>query len=219
MQFDLNNYATVQERINRFFEMYPEGSIITELASDEKDWKQARYKATIRKDASQTYADATGYAFEVAGTPGANRFSHEENAETSAIGRALANLGGEFAKDAVNRASREEMSKVARMQDEAPFDQDGYRSPAPQQQQQQRPRPTGPMDPSAPVSEKQLAFIVDMLKAMGLALPSGEPDAAAIASYMQFEFEMENWPDINKGQATTAIDKLKAMRAAGERLG
>ena len=52
-----------------------------------------------------------GYAFEVAGS-GANRTSHEENCETSAIGRALANMG--YATSHKDRPSREEMSKASR---------------------------------------------------------------------------------------------------------
>jgi len=53
---------------------------------------------------------STGYAFEVDGGYGANKTSALENCETSAIGRALANMGLHGNK----RASREEMSKVER---------------------------------------------------------------------------------------------------------
>jgi hypothetical protein len=53
---------------------------------------------------------ASGLAFEIEGTSGANKTSALENAETSAIGRALANAGYSGNK----RASREEMEKVAR---------------------------------------------------------------------------------------------------------
>jgi hypothetical protein len=55
---------------------------------------------------------ATGYAVEVDGTGGANNGSALENAETSAIGRALANMNLSGNK----RASREEMQKVERTQ-------------------------------------------------------------------------------------------------------
>ncbi len=53
---------------------------------------------------------ATGMAFEIDGQGMANKTSALENAETSAIGRALANAGYRGNK----RASREEMQKVQR---------------------------------------------------------------------------------------------------------
>lgn len=58
----------------------------------------------------QAYLKATGWAFEIDGQGMANKTSALENAETSAIGRALANAGYSGNK----RASREEMVKVAR---------------------------------------------------------------------------------------------------------
>jgi hypothetical protein len=58
---------------------------------------------------------ATGYAEEVRGEGNVNRTSHVENCETSAIGRALANLGY-AGSDMTKRPSREEMQKVQRMQ-------------------------------------------------------------------------------------------------------
>jgi hypothetical protein len=56
---------------------------------------------------------ATGYAEEVRGQGNVNRTSHVENAETSSIGRALANAGL-AGSDMTKRPSREEMSKVQR---------------------------------------------------------------------------------------------------------
>ena len=55
---------------------------------------------------------ATGHAFEIRGQGYVNNTSYIENGETSAIGRALANLG--FAIEN-GIASREEMQKVNRM--------------------------------------------------------------------------------------------------------
>lgn len=111
-QFNLNDYITVQDRINRFWTEYPDGAIRTDLASDIVDFKTCRYRAEVFKHRDHPRPDAVGYAFEIAGQGMANKTSHEENAETSAIGRALANLG--YATSQKDRPSREEMNKVQR---------------------------------------------------------------------------------------------------------
>ena len=61
-------------------------------------------------DQAANIPKATGLAFEIDGAGMANKTSALENAETSAIGRALANAG--YSGD--KRATREEMSKVKR---------------------------------------------------------------------------------------------------------
>lgn len=113
--FNPDNYIDVQERINRFWTEYPNGAIRTNLMSPPDDFSQCRYKAEIFKDNSTLSgglnADATGWAFEIAGQGMANKTSHEENCETSAIGRALANMG--YATTREDRPSRQEVAKVS----------------------------------------------------------------------------------------------------------
>lgn len=113
-RFDLDNYVSVQERIHLFWKDYPNGRIVTSLESPAENFKECRYRACVYKNPERdTFTpDATGYAFEVAGAGMANKTSHEENCETSAIGRALANLG--YATSQKDRPSREEMAKVNR---------------------------------------------------------------------------------------------------------
>ena len=66
-------------------------------------------KASVFRGSGYDAPDGTGYAFEVDGQGGmANRTSALENCETSAIGRALANIGYSGAK----RPSQEEMRKT-----------------------------------------------------------------------------------------------------------
>lgn len=129
-KFDIDNYVDVQERINRFWEEHPDGAIRTNLMSPPDDFTQCRYKAEVFKDRDRTSPDAIGWAFELAGGNGANFSSHEENCETSAIGRALANMG--YAKDRNDRPSAQEMGKVNRAHDGG-GQAEWQRNPAPQQ--------------------------------------------------------------------------------------
>jgi hypothetical protein len=114
-QFNLQDYETVEERIKRFYKDNPEGRILTENITTLQDRTVSTWvvKATVyldRKDHFDELPKATGLAFEVDGQGMANKTSALENAETSAIGRALANAGYSGNK----RTSRQEMEKVAR---------------------------------------------------------------------------------------------------------
>jgi hypothetical protein len=117
-RFNIEDYVDVDERIDRFWEQYPDGRIITNLVSPEDDFTQCRYVAYVYKHRDHHVPDASGWAFEIA-TPGAqgpNATSHEENCETSAIGRALANLGFTTSRKGAKepRPSKQEMDKVQR---------------------------------------------------------------------------------------------------------
>lgn len=110
--FNPADYIDVNDRILRFWGEHPDGRIETDLMSPPDDFTQCRYVARIYKHLEDLAPAATGWAFELAGGGGANRTSHEENCETSAIGRALANMG--YATSAKDRPSRQEMAKVER---------------------------------------------------------------------------------------------------------
>jgi hypothetical protein len=111
-RFDLNDYVTVQERIVQFWKDHPDGAIRTQLESPSDGFNACRYSAAVYVNREDAQPAATGWAFETVGASGPNATSHEENCETSAIGRALANLG--YATSQKDRPSREEMSKPAR---------------------------------------------------------------------------------------------------------
>src|SRR6056297_2501415 len=71
-KWDLNSYETVETRINRFYEMHPDGRIITEDLTTESDRlnKVWRVKTTIFLTDGDQAADlpkATGHAFEIDG--------------------------------------------------------------------------------------------------------------------------------------------------------
>ena len=116
-RFNLADYETVEERLKRFYIDYTDGRIVTQLVEDygdkPKTWVVKASVYLTAGDQANNLPKATGYASEIDGTGGANNGSALENAETSAIGRALANLGMSGNK----RASREEMAKVNRIAD------------------------------------------------------------------------------------------------------
>lgn len=133
--FNLEDYEPVHERIPKFYEKYPDGRIITELA-ETADLSTAVFKAILYKNAEEQEKGlslATGWASEIAGNGYVNKTSHLENCETSAIGRALANIGIHGDK----RPSREEMQKVEK----------GEQKPQPQKtnQPQKQEIPAGDM--------------------------------------------------------------------------
>lgn len=108
--FNLADYETVDSRIKRFYADHADAAIRTELVEYSGEVGKTRWivRAEVFRDRTFPAADATGYAFENDGEGMANRTSALENCETSAIGRALANLG--YSGD--RRASREEMTKA-----------------------------------------------------------------------------------------------------------
>jgi hypothetical protein len=110
--FDLSTYTPVAERIRHFYERLPAGRIVTELVSSEarNGATVITFRALAYRSASDTEAAATGWAAERDDDGEINAVACLENAETSAIGRALANLG--FATSI--RPSREEMEKANR---------------------------------------------------------------------------------------------------------
>ena len=117
MAFDLSNYATVETRLARFWEQYSEGRIETALMNYDGD--SCIVRTIIWKHRDDQNPTATGYAHEMHAERGVNMTSFVENAESSSIGRALANMG--FAKQGA-RPSREEMQKVERLTPSEPVD-------------------------------------------------------------------------------------------------
>lgn len=116
MRFNLDNYETVEARLAKFWEQYPNGQVFTQI--HHYDDNKVVFRAEIYKDITDPRPVATGYAEELRDASPVNRTSHVENAETSAIGRALANFI--FQSKTAPRPSREEMEKVARAQQPQP---------------------------------------------------------------------------------------------------
>ena len=108
---NLDNYEPVDERIARFKADHPNFRVLTEESHDgEPGATRWIVKASIWRDAENTgMPDGTGYAFEIDGQGMTQRTAALETCETSAIGRALANLG--YAGN--RKVTREEMIKPA----------------------------------------------------------------------------------------------------------
>ena len=111
MAFNLSDYQTVQERIEIFWRLYPDGRIFNDLVLTNE--KEVIIKCSVWKNANQQLPDATDFAQEPITEKGINSTSAVENCATSATGRALSLLGGELSPSKA-RASRSEMEKVAR---------------------------------------------------------------------------------------------------------
>jgi hypothetical protein len=107
MAFNLDDYTTVQERSNIFWERYPNGAVRTKIIS-ESDTRVV-VVCELFRDVSDEKPFATGHAKEVISERGVNRDFALENCETSARGVAFktANIGTEK-----HGPSREEMARV-----------------------------------------------------------------------------------------------------------
>ena len=143
MAFDLSNYETVESRLARFWETYPDGRVETILMNYDGD--SCIVRSIIWKHRDDAHPTATGYAHEIHTDRGVNMTSFVENCESSSLGRVLANMG--FAKQGA-RPSREEMQKVERLGG--------------------NPQPTEHTPRDAFATPKQLGYIKKLAKDAGL---------------------------------------------------
>lgn len=100
-------YAPVADRIALFYERFPAGRIVTQLTMHNE--REIVFRATVYRTEHARAPSATGWASERIGDGDINTVACLENTETSAIGRALANLG----LMAVARATLDSQDSVA----------------------------------------------------------------------------------------------------------
>ena len=111
------DYVTVAERIEKFYDRYPDGRIITHIVEHDAERGFILMRAEVYRNADDAEPVATGHAYELKTEGYVQRTSYIEVGETSAVGRALAMAGFEVRRGI---ASREEMEKVARFSQEKP---------------------------------------------------------------------------------------------------
>lgn len=107
--FDLNEYQTVQERVEIFRQLHPTGRIVNEIVLINE--KEVVMKSSVYLDIADNHPVAVDFAQENVAAKGVNATSWVENCATSAAGRALALLGGGMSPKG-KKPSREEMTKV-----------------------------------------------------------------------------------------------------------
>jgi len=125
MAFNLDDYTTVQERSNIFWERYPNGAVRTRIVSESDT--RVIVVCELFRDNSDEKPFATGEAKEVISDRGVNRDFALENCATSARGVAfkVANIGTEK-----NGPSREEMQRVNEKQFTPKYGRPGSKSAA-----------------------------------------------------------------------------------------
>ena len=117
-------YADVAQRVSAFRRVYPQGTIRTEMVSNEGDAgrRVCVFRAVV--GVGDTIL-GTGTAYENEGASNINRTSYIENCETSAVGRALGFAGfgiagGIASAEEVARAQDLQSAQEARRRTETP---------------------------------------------------------------------------------------------------
>ena len=117
MAFNLDDYEMVKDRIPLFYQEYDDGRITCDILTENADWVTMKAYLWLNAEEQKNNTPlATGIAREV---PGGRIDKYTENCETSAIGRALANLNMFDANynSKNSRPSREEMESAQSMQE------------------------------------------------------------------------------------------------------
>lgn len=182
--FNLQDYEPVEERLARFWEKHPNGRIRTEILSSTD--QSIVMLALVFRDAEDKLAAATGHAQEKPGDGMVNKTSWVENCETSAIGRALANLG--YAPKGA-RASREEMGKATRTTSHTP-----------------RPAP-----PAAPPAEAAKTTRSQQQK-IAIAASDAGIDTELRYRITRCLFGVTSSKDVNRGDVNRLLDAFKSFQ-------
>jgi hypothetical protein len=204
--FNSDAYVPVAERLEKFYQTYPEGRVTTSIVEHSLESGFVLMRAEVYRASDDAAPAATGHAFEVRGDSFVNKTSYVENAETSAVGRALALLGFEVKRGI---ASREEIQKTARMRTAGGAD--AGVSPAADAVGSAAAKPTPP--PPAKDVEAAAAADVD-----GEILKTAEQlgyDAAKVRKWVNQKFKVAGGLESLSPQDKREVLKIFRERAAG----
>jgi hypothetical protein len=164
------DYAPVAHRITLFYARHPTGRILTRLVS--RTEREITVQAYVFRSTAERSPAATGLASERIGDGDVNTVACLENTETSAIGRALANLGLTASSQ---RPSREEMAKANRERARRIAE---VREPSPSSGAARQPgltsRPSSP-SPSSVALQRRADRVMDALDLLAQAERAGLP--------------------------------------------
>lgn len=107
------DYIPVAERVEKFYERFPDGRIVTQIIEHDRESGFVMVRAEIYRSPDDASPAATGHAYEYKDAGYVQRTSYIEVAETSAVGRSLAFLNFETKRGI---ASREEVQAATRAQ-------------------------------------------------------------------------------------------------------
>jgi hypothetical protein len=191
--FNLDDYTTVQERSNIFWERYKNGAVRTRIISESDT--RVIVVCELFRDSSDAKPFATGHAKEVISDRGVNRDFALENCETSARGVAFkaANIGTEK-----NGPSREEMVRVNDKQFKPKYSAPGSKSAAMEmalhiveQKSVNNAEGSGPVEWSVGETVTQIGEVAavnfvcrhgDMVKKEGIAKATNKPYAGYVCT-------------------------------------
>jgi hypothetical protein len=160
----IQDYITVAERIEKFYERYPEGRIITHIIEHDAERGFILLRAEIYRNADDALPASTGHAYELKSEGYVQRTSYIEVGETSAVGRALAMAGFEVRRGI---ASREEMEKAAKMTRETNATREQAKAPAPPAAAQPASAPPEKAaKPDQPATDEQKQEILGLLESL-----------------------------------------------------
>lgn len=157
----IQDYVTVAERIERFYERYPDGRVITHIVEHDSERGFILMRADVYRNPDDTLPAATGHAYELKSEGYVQRTSYIEVCETSCVGRALAMAGFEVRRGI---ASREEIEKSSRMSQEQQGREQVAPTPAPVKKQDDPAEQGAAADGNATDEQKQqiLSLLEDL---------------------------------------------------------
>lgn len=211
MRFNPDEYITVHERIEKFYEKFPEGRILTSIIEHNAETGFVLMRAEVYRIPDDTLPAATGHAYELRSAGHVQAGSYVEVCETSSVGRALALLGFEVRRGV---ASREEVIRGARKQQAAAAAPPAER-PAPERAPAPARRPAAetpaePAQPAPPAAGAAPGLDEQILQAAGEL----GYDAAKVRKWVNQKYEVTGGLD-----SLTPHDKREVLKIFQEQAG